>query len=162
MSALTYTAPAAHQPLEPLSGTSSAQALQLLRCCLMHPKLHQVISKLDIADVERTFRDITTPDTDRACLAAHAPPPKTMNTTMTAGPMATAASVDGATEPTASPSAEDVKDSSVRMPRNDANLRHSHAACDDCRLDVCLHRADAAQFTLRASKPVGLSTVDLV
>ncbi len=40
-----------------------------------------------------------------------------------AGPMATAASVDGATEPTARPSAADVNDSSVKMPRNDANLQ---------------------------------------
>ncbi len=39
--------------------------------------------------------------------------------------MATAASVEGATEPTASPSDADVKDSNVRMPRNEANLRQN-------------------------------------
>jgi len=39
--------------------------------------------------------------------------------------MATAASVEGATEPTASPSEADVKDSSVRMPRNAANLHRN-------------------------------------
>ena len=41
---------------------------------------------------------------------------------MTAGPMAMAASVLGATEPTASPRDADVKDSSVSIARNLANL----------------------------------------
>ena len=54
-----------------------------------------------------------------------------MKTTMTAGPMATAASVDGATEPTARPSAADVNDSSVKMPKNDANLRETPALLPD-------------------------------
>jgi hypothetical protein len=40
----------------------------------------------------------------------------------TAGPMASAASVEGAMEPTARPSADAAKDSSVRMPKNLANL----------------------------------------
>mmetsp|Transcript_19242 Transcript_19242/g.58082 ORF Transcript_19242/g.58082 Transcript_19242/m.58082 type:complete len:315 (+) Transcript_19242:593-1537(+) len=49
-------------------------------------------------------------------------PPNTMKITMIAGPMARAASVEGAIDPTAKPSAEDVKLSRVRMPRNLANL----------------------------------------
>ena len=47
----------------------------------------------------------------------------TMKRTMTPGPMARAASVEGAHAPTASPSEVDAKDSSVRMPQNLANLR---------------------------------------
>ncbi len=42
----------------------------------------------------------------------------------TAGPMASAASVEGAIEPTARPSADEANDSSVRMPRNLANLNN--------------------------------------
>lgn len=42
--------------------------------------------------------------------------------TITAGPMARAASVEGAIDPTARPSADDVKLSRVKMPRNLANL----------------------------------------
>ena len=70
---------------------------------------------------------LPSPIINQHVVPALAPPPNTMNTTITAGPIATAASVDGATEPTASPRAADVKDSSVRMPRNDANL-HSTVA----------------------------------
>lgn len=47
----------------------------------------------------------------------------TMKRTMTPGPMASAASVEGANAPTARPSEVDAKDSSVRMPQNLANLR---------------------------------------
>ncbi len=50
-------------------------------------------------------------------------PPKTMNSTMTPGPMASAASVLGAKEPTASPRDVDAKLSSVRIPQNFANLQ---------------------------------------
>ncbi len=50
-------------------------------------------------------------------------PPKTMNRTMTPGPMASAASVLGAKEPTASPRDVDAKLSSVRIPQNLANLQ---------------------------------------
>ncbi len=50
-------------------------------------------------------------------------PPKTMETKITAGPMASAASVEGAAAPTASPRALLVKLSSTRMPKNRANLR---------------------------------------
>jgi len=46
-----------------------------------------------------------------------------MKMTMTAGPMACAASGEGATEPTASPTDELTKLSRVRMPRNLANLQ---------------------------------------
>lgn len=53
---------------------------------------------------------------------SEAAPPKTMKMTMTAGPMACAASGEGATDPTASPTEELAKLSSVRMPRNFANL----------------------------------------
>lgn len=45
-----------------------------------------------------------------------------MNITITAGPIAWAASGDGATEPTAKPIEELTKLSRVRMPRNFANL----------------------------------------
>ena len=45
-----------------------------------------------------------------------------MGRTIIAGPMATAASVLGATEPTARPRDADAKDSNVRIPRNFANL----------------------------------------
>jgi hypothetical protein len=45
-----------------------------------------------------------------------------IQTSMTAGPMATAASVLGATAPTARPRADEQKDSSVRIPRNLRNL----------------------------------------
>lgn len=51
----------------------------------------------------------------------------------TAGPVASAASVEGAMEPTARPSAEAANDSSVRMPRNLANLQTSwlvRCCCD--------------------------------
>ena len=46
----------------------------------------------------------------------------TMKRTMMPGPMASAASVDGANEPTASPSDVDANDSSVSTPQNFANL----------------------------------------
>lgn len=42
---------------------------------------------------------------------------------MTAGPIATAASVLGANDPTVSPRAADVNASKVRIPRKRANLR---------------------------------------
>ncbi len=45
-----------------------------------------------------------------------------MKTSITAGPMARAASVLGAAAPTARPSAAAENDSSVRMPRKRANL----------------------------------------
>lgn len=45
-----------------------------------------------------------------------------IHTSITAGPMATAASVLGAAAPTLRPSAAAVKDSRVKMPRNLANL----------------------------------------
>jgi hypothetical protein len=45
-----------------------------------------------------------------------------IHTSITAGPMATAASVLGATAPTARPRAEEQKDSRVRIPRNLRNL----------------------------------------
>ena len=49
---------------------------------------------------------------------------------MTAGPMATAASVLGATEPTARPRDAETKDSSVSTARNFMNLkwRHTYAS----------------------------------
>ncbi len=47
----------------------------------------------------------------------------TMNRTMMPGPIASAASVEGAKEPTASPREVAVKDSRVRIPQNLANLR---------------------------------------
>lgn len=47
----------------------------------------------------------------------------TMNKTIMPGPIASAASVEGAKEPTASPSEVAVKDSRVRIPQNFANLR---------------------------------------
>ena len=50
----------------------------------------------------------------------------TMKRTMTPGPMARAASVEGAKAPTARPSEVDANDSSVRMPQNLANLRAHH------------------------------------
>ncbi len=46
-----------------------------------------------------------------------------MNKTIMPGPIASAASVEGAKEPTASPSEVAVKDSRVRIPQNFANLR---------------------------------------
>ena len=49
-----------------------------------------------------------------------------MKRTMTPGPMASAASVEGAKAPTASPSEVDANDSSVRMPQNLANLPSQH------------------------------------
>ena len=49
-----------------------------------------------------------------------------MNMTMTAGPMAWAASGDGATDPTAKPTEELTKLSRVRIPRNLANLQKQH------------------------------------
>lgn len=45
-----------------------------------------------------------------------------MKSTMTPGPMASAASVEGANDPTARPSEVDAKDSRVRMPQNLPNL----------------------------------------
>jgi hypothetical protein len=45
-----------------------------------------------------------------------------IQTSITAGPIATAASVLGATAPTARPRAEEQKDSRVKMPRNFRNL----------------------------------------
>lgn len=48
-----------------------------------------------------------------------------MNSTIMPGPIARAASVDGAKEPTASPREVDVNDSSVRMPQNLANLQET-------------------------------------
>ena len=50
-------------------------------------------------------------------------PPKTIKRTMTPGPMASAASVLGAKEPTASPRDVEAKLSSVRIPQNLANLQ---------------------------------------
>ena len=44
------------------------------------------------------------------------------------GPMASAASVDGANEPTASPRDVDANDSSVSTPQNFANLPHKQVA----------------------------------
>ena len=52
-----------------------------------------------------------------------------MKRTMTPGPMARAASVLGAKEPTARPRDVDVKLSSVRIPQNLANLQHQQH-CD--------------------------------
>jgi hypothetical protein len=46
----------------------------------------------------------------------------TMKSTMMPGPIASAASVDGANEPTARPSDVDANDSSVSTPQNCANL----------------------------------------
>jgi hypothetical protein len=46
-----------------------------------------------------------------------------MKRTMTPGPIASAASVEGANAPTASPREVDANDSRVRMPQNLANLR---------------------------------------
>ena len=51
---------------------------------------------------------------------------------MTAGPIATAASVVGATEPTARPREADVKDSSVRIAKNLANLSDRGAQSVQC------------------------------
>jgi hypothetical protein len=49
-------------------------------------------------------------------------PLTTMKSTMIPGPIASAASVDGAKEPTAKPRDVDVNDSSVSKPQNFANL----------------------------------------
>jgi hypothetical protein len=48
-----------------------------------------------------------------------------IQTSITAGPIATAASVLGATAPTARPRAEEQKDSRVKMPKNFKNLQIS-------------------------------------
>ncbi len=52
----------------------------------------------------------------------------TMKRTMMPGPMASAASVDGANEPTANPRDVDANDSNVSTPQNFANLPHKQLA----------------------------------
>ena len=59
---------------------------------------------------------------DKSLLNSNSPP-KTMKMTMTAGPMAWAASGDGATDPTARPIDELAKLSNVKMPKNLPNLQ---------------------------------------
>lgn len=56
--------------------------------------------------------------------------------TMTPGPMACAASGEGAMAPTARPREEEVKDSSVSMPRNVASL-HTDAQSALLKLSIC-------------------------
>lgn len=62
-------------------------------------------------------------------------PPKTMKTTITAGPIACAESGEGATDPTARPIEELTKLSKVSMPRNLANLQRNSIwrECASCR-----------------------------